>query len=252
MTGAATATSARAARSVPKGDGETSFDFGGGGSIGDGSGGSGGGSGGNGGGEDASGDEFPGSQPWLWPMYLMKRYLALLDALPLRTKCVTAAFLGAVSDLIAQAVERAVGRDEERGTSWRRMWALAFVGAVLTAPVFHFLYEALESAIPVGVGGRIGVRNTAVQLFVDQVVVAPVWLVAFFALFGTAEAGRFEGDKVEAQLRRDFLKSLKMTWYVFPLVQVFSFSLLPSNMRVLVLNVVDLGYTAVLSLVKHE
>jgi hypothetical protein len=44
---------------------------------------------------------------------------------------------------------------------------------------------------------------------------------------------------------------MKLTWAVFPVFQLFSFVLLPTKLRVLVLNVVDLGYVAALSFLKH-
>jgi hypothetical protein len=215
----------------------------------------GGGTGGSGyGGAGGCGDSTPpGWRLWLWPVVLLRRYLRLLDASPLRTKVWTSAALGAVSDLLAQAIESARGADPDGpGVNWRRVFALAVVGAVLTAPAFHYLYDVLERVLPVGVGGAGGkVRAVLGQLAVDQLVAAPLWLVGFFGLFGAVEAGRFDGAEFAAKLRRDYVTTLKLTWAVFPVFQLFSFALLPSNMRVLVLNFVDLGYTALLSMISH-
>lgn len=230
---------------------------GGGGGIGGGGssyGGNGSGGGGGDGAHEPGGDgSWPGWRVWLWPVFAGRRYLAALDRTPLATKMVTAALLGALSDLIAQAIEaRGVGAGERAGTDWRRVWALAAVGGLLTAPLFHALYEWLERALPLGglsAGRR--ARNVALQLVVDQVVAAPAWLLAFFPMFDVAESGQWDGERIARGLRRDFLPSLRLTWTIFPVCQLLSFSLLPSNMRVLVLNVVDLGYTAGLSLLKH-
>lgn len=212
------------------------------------------GGGGGGGVDEPGGDSpWPGWRVWLWPVFFGRRYMAALDGAPLATKMVTAAVLGALSDLIAQAIEGRGGNAGERvGTDWRRVSALAAVGALLTAPLFHALYEWLERALPLGglsAGQR--TRNVALQLFVDQAVAAPAWLLAFFPMFEVAESGQWDGARIARGLRRDFLPSLRLTWTIFPFCQLLSFSLLPSNMRVLVLNVVDLGYTAGLSLLKH-
>jgi hypothetical protein len=163
---------------------------------------------------------------------------------------ITSGVLGALSDVIAQAIERAHGRGQD-DIRWRRVLALAAVGALLTAPMFHAVYEVLDKALPGSVKGWRAWRNTALQLAVDQLVAAPIWLVTFYAMFSVFETGQVLPDQISAQIRRDFVPSMKLTWAVFPVFQLFSFVLLPTKLRVLVLNVVDLGYVAALSFLKH-
>jgi Mpv17 / PMP22 family len=122
---------------------------------------------------------------------------------------------------------------------------------LLTAPMFHAMYEVLDMALPGSVKGWRAWRNTALQLAVDQFVADPIWLVAFYAMFSVFETGKFLPDQISAQIRRDFVPSLMLTWAVFPAFQLLSFVLLPTKLRVLVLNVVDLGYVAALSFLKH-
>lgn len=199
---------------------------------------SGGGSGGGGGegrgGEDADGGPW---RPWLWPLWGLRWYLAALECAPLKTKIVTSSLLGAGSDLLAQAIDSGV-----EGVRWRRVMAMAAVGAVLTAPMFHFLYEVLEGTLPVA--GAVRRRNLALQLLVDQGVAGPVWLVAFFGVLDTMESGRVRVAEIGKSLRRDFFTSLKLTWAVYPALQLVSFAYLPSNMRVLWMGLIDFWYVS--------
>lgn len=174
---------------------------------------------------------------------LLGAYFRLLERRALQTKVVTSAILTLLSDVIAQTFEQG-GKPVY---DWRRSWALFMVGGVLTAPMFHVLYGLLESALPIGAGWG----NLVLQLAVDQLVAAPVWLAAFFGLVALFE-GRFEMDRVIRQMERDFVPTMKLTWTIFPPVQLASFALLKPNLRVLTLNVVDLGYTTALSYIKHR
>lgn len=172
-------------------------------------------------------------------------YLALLDRHPLATKTITSGVISAISDIIAQAVAGASKVD------WRRVFALFLVGFLLTAPLFHYLYEFLERRIP----AHRGWRNTVVQLFIDQFVAAPMWLAAFFPLVLLIELGSLDLSfftAITSQYRRDFLASVLLTWKIFIPTQALSFTLLPPSLRVLALNVVDLVYTAALSFLAHK
>lgn len=194
---------------------------------------------------DSSGDGGDGQGPHGndHSQGLIGAYFRLLEKRALQTKVVTSALLTLLSDLIAQTFEQG-GKLIYDG---RRLFALFLVGGVLTAPMFHVLYGVLESALPTGAG----LGNLFAQLAVDQLIAAPLWLVAFFGLVALFE-GRFETGRVVRQMERDFVPTMKLTWTIFPPVQLASFALLKPSLRVLALNVVDLGYTTALSYIKHR
>lgn len=203
-------------------------------------------------------NENTGRSFFFWPMLALKRYMRFLDEAPLLTKVFTSGLLGALSDVIAQVIENS-GRSKFDGLEtptmsldWQRVLALSVVGMVLTAPMFHFLYDLLEHVIPSSAAGLRSVKNVTAQLVVDQLVAAPLWVVSFYGLFSVAENGRVALPDIVAQIQRDFVPTMKLTWMIFPVFQVISFGFLPKKMRVLVLNVVDLGYTAALSYIKHR
>lgn len=155
------------------------------------------------------------------------------------TKMITSGLLSVVSDIFAQRL----GSDKKK-FSIRRAFSLLAVGALLTAPMFHYLYAAFEVIKPRGL--RVGVA-----LVMDQLVAAPVWLVLFFTMVSAFEGVR-EWKTIDNQIRRDFIPSIKLVWLVFPAVQVVNFSLVPVRLQVLVLNVCDLIFTAALSWIQHR
>lgn len=183
-----------------------------------------------------------------WPLRALRWYLAALENSPLWTTVITSTVLSAISDLIAQSIELA---GTGASYAWRRVFALALVGLLLTGPVFHYVYEYLEAVLPI-VSGLRGFRNLVLQVAADQLIAQPVWLVGFFVVVESVEIGRVDFGEVGAALERGYFESLMLTWTVFPVCQMLSFGLLPSSMRVLVLNVVDIGYTAGLSYIKHR
>ena len=175
---------------------------------------------------------------------LLSIYMKLLSRHPLPTKVVSSTIITAISDVIAQKVSGS------EVIEWRRVFALGLVGAILTAPLFHYLYEYLERVIPT----KAGVRNTIGQLAVDQLVAAPVWLALFFPLVAFVENGvtRAAFKQTRDGYTRDFAESLVLTWKIFIPSQAVSFAFLPIATRVLVLNVIDLVYTSVLSYISHK
>ncbi len=193
--------------------------------------------GGSGGGGDDDDERNTPRGPLALYMHLLARY-------PLPTKVVSSTLIMALSDVIAQKV----GGEEK--LDWRRVLAMGMVGAILTAPLFHYLYEFLERWMPT----KAGLRNTMGQLAVDQLLAAPVWLVLFFPLVALVERGVNEaalGQTRDGYLR-DFFPSLLLTWKIFVPSQAISFAFLPIATRVLALNVVDLVYTAALSYISHK
>lgn len=172
-------------------------------------------------------------------------YIKLLDRYPLATKTATSAVITAIGDIIAQYIAGANKLD------WRRVFALFIVGAALTAPLFHYVYEYLELAIPASRGWR----NVVAQLCVDQLLAAPLWLAAFFPTVLLIERATLDERTlaaISAQYQRDYVPSLLLTWKIFIPMQALSFTLLPASLRVLALNIIDIVYTAALSFLTHK
>lgn len=170
-------------------------------------------------------------------------YMHFLNTYPLVTKCITSGLLAMTSDLIAQIFEGV----DFANLKLRRLLSMAFIGSVFSAPSFHVLYGYLETVLPTN-ARKI---NVLAHLVVDQLIAAPLWLVGFFPLLNVCE-GVLDKDILIRSFERDYIPALKATWMVFPLIQALNFSVVPMNMRVLVLNIVDVFYTTILSFISHR
>lgn len=167
-------------------------------------------------------------------------YLRMLDKHTFITKVITSAILSSVSDLIVQKLEANEKIDLLRNV------AFFLTGAVLTAPLFHVLYELFEHTIP-----ATNVTNLVLQVACDQLIAAPLWLLAFFPFIAVIE-GCTDLSEIANTIRQKYVDGLKVTWIVFPAVQVVNFTLVPKHLRVLVVNICDLVYTALLSWLAHR
>lgn len=167
-------------------------------------------------------------------------YLRMLEEHTLVTKVITSAVLSSLSDLIAQKLE-----SNERIDVLRNV-AFFLTGAVLTAPLFHVLYELFERVIP-----ATNVTNLVLQVACDQLIAAPLWLLAFFPFISLIE-GCTDFSVIAKTIQQKYVDGLKVTWIVFPAVQFVNFTLVPKHLRVLVVNVCDLVYTALLSWIAHR
>ncbi|PXF48497.1 Protein Mpv17 [Gracilariopsis chorda] len=169
-----------------------------------------------------------------------RAYVRMLDKYPLVTKMLTSGVLVAISDLIAQLVEA-------RGYIWvQRTIAFSVAEIVFSAPLLHVLYELYERYIP-----AVNLRNLLSQLVLDGVVAMPVWLFVFLVLVSILE-GRWTLVEIWETLRTKYIPSLIVTLILTPVVQSVNFTVVPPKYRVLVVNIVDLVYTTILSLLAHR
>mmetsp|Transcript_341 Transcript_341/g.1146 ORF Transcript_341/g.1146 Transcript_341/m.1146 type:complete len:279 (+) Transcript_341:129-965(+) len=188
-------------------------------------------------GEGGSGDE---EDPHI-VVSLWLGYEKLLERWPLKVKMVSAAVFGALSDILAQLIES----DGKRCDKFRRILALSLTCAFLTSPTFHFIFDLLERIAP-----SVRKRNIVIQLLLDQLIAAPLYIPPFFLAFGLLEGNALSA--VTEQIRRDFWPTLKLTWYVWPFVQAVNITVVPLQYRTLTIAVVDMLFTAVMSIISHK
>jgi protein Mpv17 len=79
-------------------------------------------------------------------------------------------------------------------------------------------------------------------------------VIADQALFSTTHIALFlssmaimEGSDPKEKLQKSYISGLKANYAVWPLVQTINFKFVPLNLRVLVVNVVSLGWNCFLS-----
>ena len=93
---------------------------------------------------------------------------------------------------------------------------------------------------------RINLRNhnatIAARVAADQVVFATTNLAFFLSSMAV-----MEGTSPKEKLEKSYLPGLKANWMLWPAVQAVNFKLVPLEHRVLVVNIVSLGWNCFLS-----
>lgn len=172
-----------------------------------------------------------------YPRQLFEAYVHQLDCKPLCTKMMTMGTVSAASDCVAQLMADTTPLH----INIRRTLSLFIVGVVLTAPLYHYLYKALEHWLP-----SQHKPNIAVHLLIDQLIAAPVWTLCYLVMTAVMSPP-FSAASVVAGVRANFLDILRTIWIVYPLSQALNFSLVPPKFRIVVFAAVGFVFSAVLS-----
>lgn len=177
-------------------------------------------------------------------------YLQLLDIAPLPTKAVTAAFIIGAADAVAQVVESSLAASKNATSEgnltvdFARVARWSFFGFFLQAPWNHFFYLALDGAIPPTEDPF--TSTTAIKVFIDQFLQAPVFTAVIFLFFALAEGRGLAAGK--QQVADELFQVLLKNWAVFLPATFINLGFLPSQLRVLFLNSVFFFWTIYLSL----
>ena len=162
------------------------------------------------------------------------RYQSHLRARPFTTQVLTTAVLFTAGDMLAQqAVER-----RGRAHSWARTARMTAYGGCVFGPAATLWMRALAGRVRTARPAT----TVAARVALDQLLFTPANLACF--LGGMAW---LEGADVKGRLREAYLPVLRTNWMVWPLVQAVNFAVVPLEHRVLVVNVVALGWNCYLS-----
>jgi len=221
-----------------------------------------GGNGGSGGDSwrDGEGEAWDASLPsrlWSW-------FQDEMAMRPLWTKVWSSSIVLAFGDVLAQAIEYLRTSGERLSSSLlhflshldpKRIAVFFAFGGLVSAPLLHLLYDGLEHFIPMPSGnlfrhGPGWKKAFFLHLLVDQLFIELVWLASFFIGVGLIEGKSFKA--IQDTLRRDYKKALIQAWKVWPILQAFNFSFVPSHNRVITVSLLDVGWTTFLSLLSHD
>lgn len=158
-------------------------------------------------------------------------YLSILDRYPARTVSINTAVLMTSGDVIAQLVLEK--RHRTRDFDAVRTLRFFGVGLLLAGPTMHVWYSALDRVVK----GR-GVAMALRKMCADQGLFMPVYLVVFVGVMGALRGDR--PADIGSKLKRDMAPMMKVSYSVWPAVQLANFRFVPPRHRVLVINVVCL------------
>jgi len=175
-------------------------------------------------------------------------YNRRLASHPISTKALTVAGLGFVGDVGSQRLEswldRRAGRPSHEYSVQRSLRVAAF-GLVLSGPLNHFWYGALEKIVK-GTGTRANVAKVAL----DQTIFAPFILTSFFTAMPVLEGQGLEAGINNAKAH--LIPALKLNYFVWPAAQAINFRYIPLQHRVGYVSVILCFWNAVISYLHHQ
>ncbi|KAF9026044.1 hypothetical protein BDZ89DRAFT_1135071 [Hymenopellis radicata] len=168
---------------------------------------------------------------------MFRAYNALLIRRPFASQCATAAVLFGAGDVIAQQVIEGKGKNHDSMRTLR----LSFYGGAMFGPAITAWYIFL---------GRLTfkspTRGVIYRVWLDQFVITPVIVGAFFASMATLEGKPFEA---KARIQEKYSPTLIRNWGVFIPTQLINFWIVPPQWRFGVVGVVSLFWNTYLSAV---
>ncbi|KAF7513766.1 Protein required for ethanol metabolism [Endocarpon pusillum] len=166
---------------------------------------------------------------------MLRWYQAKLAQRPLVTQSITTAVLFAAGDTLAQqAVEKKGFANHDLARSGR----MALYGGAIFGPAATRWYQFLQRKINLPNHNA----TIAARVLADQTVFSTTNLFCFLSSMAILE-GSSPGEKLE----KSYFAGLKANWLVWPAVQAINFSIVPLHHRVLVVNIVSLGWNCFLS-----
>lgn len=177
-------------------------------------------------------------------------YMHLLDNHPCQTKSISAGFVTAIGDVLAQCIERWV-----EGTSFvlnfHRMWAFTIAATVFVGPFVHYIYELLWL-----IGRRledVGVPKTwrtMIQVIFDQTVGVWTFYPTYFYVHALVEAlvmNKFpDFSQIQGKIKNELFGVIVSNYKLWPIANYVNFTYVPENLRVLFSNFVSILWNAYL------
>jgi protein Mpv17 len=155
-------------------------------------------------------------------------YTQQLDQFPIFTKSYTAGVVFALSDYIAQKIEKSAG--EGKRLDKTRLLASTLIGLLYFGPAAHYWYEAIFALLP-----GTSLWSTLQKAALGQVIFGPTFTCIFFAV-SLFQAGQFSlvawGRKIKSDLPGAWLAGAGF----WPLVDFVSYSLVPVKWIPLFIN----------------
>ncbi|PMD33704.1 hypothetical protein L207DRAFT_571181 [Hyaloscypha variabilis F] len=163
-----------------------------------------------------------------------------LASRPLLTQSITTAVLFATGDTMAQQlVEKKGLRNHDLARSGR----MALYGGAIFGPAATTWFKFLQH--------KIVLKNKNAEILArvacDQGIFAGTNLFVFLSSMAI-----MEGTSPKEKLEKSYWTALTKNWMVWPFVQAINFKLVPLHHRVLVVNVVSLGWNCYLSYLNSQ
>ncbi|RDW87478.1 putative protein sym-1 [Coleophoma crateriformis] len=154
---------------------------------------------------------------------------------PILTQAVTSAILFATGDTVAQQV---VEKKGIRNQEWARTGRMALYGGAVFGPAATTWFKFLQN--------KVVLKNKNLEIIArvgaDQSFFASTNLFCFLSSMAI-----MEGSDPKEKLEKSYWNALSTNWMVWPFVQVVNFKFVPLHHRVLLVNILSIGWNCYLS-----
>ncbi|KAK4545488.1 Protein required for ethanol metabolism [Oleoguttula mirabilis] len=164
-----------------------------------------------------------------------------LAARPLLTQSVTTAVLFATGDTMAQQLIEQKGFNNHELARTGRM---ALYGGCVFGPAATMWFGFLQKRIRIPGSPNLEI---VARVAADQCVFASTNLFVFLSSMAV-----MEGTDPKKKLDSTYWEALRKNWMVWPVVQFTNFKFVPLEHRVLVVNVISLGWNCYLSFLNSQ
>ncbi|KAI9376463.1 integral membrane protein, Mpv17/PMP22 family [Aspergillus egyptiacus] len=168
---------------------------------------------------------------------MLRWYQAKLAKQPMLTASVTSAVLFGSGDVLAQQLVDRRGFEKH---DMARTGRMVFYGGAVFGPVATMWFGFLQRNIVL----KNAKATIAARVVADQAFFAPTHLTFFLTSMAL-----MEGTDPIRKLKTSFIPGYKANLTVWPFVQGVNFAFVPLEFRVLVVNVISLGWNCLLSVI---
>jgi len=171
---------------------------------------------------------------------MFRWYQRKLATKPLLTQSITTAILFATGDVLAQ---QAVEKKSIQKHEFARTFRMALYGGAIFGPAATTWFKFLQNNVVL----KNKNLEIAARVAADQTLFAPTNLFVFLNTMAI-----MEGSSPKDKLEKSYSTALQKNWMVWPAVQAVNFKLVPLEHRVLVVNVVSIGWNCYLSYISSQ
>ncbi|KAI1802909.1 hypothetical protein F4811DRAFT_554421 [Daldinia bambusicola] len=171
---------------------------------------------------------------------MLRWYQRKLASRPLLTQSVTTAVLFAVGDITAQQVVEKKGLEKHEIARTGRMF---LYGGAVFGPAATTWYGILQRSIQL----RSPRAEMVARVAADQLLFAPTFIGVFLSSMAV-----LEGGSPKEKLAKSYWPALSTNYLIWPFVQMANFTFVPLHHRVLVVNLVSIGWNCYLSMINSK
>ncbi|ESK97948.1 integral membrane protein [Moniliophthora roreri MCA 2997] len=179
------------------------------------------------------------------PHPLLVKYLAQLNAHPLRTKAITTAILCFLQEVVANHIARtSVKRVSKDGSIIEHLLArarvdgrafkMALYGFLVSAPMGHFLVGSLQKAF----AGKTGAKARVAQIVCNNFLISPIQACAYLTSMAIISGARSK-DEIIKTIKSGFFSVVRITWVVSPLSMTIAQRYIPLHLWVPFFNAIQ-------------